>query len=156
MINDQLQLNQQVSQAGKPPVQTMKNAREMHKILAEASEQRDASFVSLPHHGQGFYHANPGPQLKSVEISAPYSHRGEKEVRMYTVHCRPAMEAILDAIEDSDLHPSFIFYSEQHYTLNPYTHKLMRVWTDIHTADDWWMLQVYFYTLKQYNCASSQ
>ena len=61
------------------------------------------------------------------------------------------MEAILDTIEDPDLHPAFIFYPERHYILNPHTHKLMRVWTDIHTADDWWMLQVSFQMLKQQN-----
>jgi hypothetical protein len=41
MINDQLQLNQQVS----PGVQTLKNAYEMHKILSEAGESQDTSLV---------------------------------------------------------------------------------------------------------------
>jgi hypothetical protein len=52
------------------------------------------------------------------------------------------MDAILDLIEDPDLHPSFTFYPERHYVLNPRTGKNMRVWTDIHTGDDWWELQV--------------
>jgi len=54
------------------------------------------------------------------------------------------MEAILDVIEDPDVHPSLIFYPEQHYILNPQTHKPMQVWTDVHTGDDWWQLQVHF------------
>lgn len=46
MINDQLRLNQRVSQAGKDG-HTMKNAREMHKILAQAGQYQDTSSVSL-------------------------------------------------------------------------------------------------------------
>ena len=80
-----------------------------------------------------------------MEISVPYSHGVKSEDRTYTVFFRPAMEAILDVIEDSDLHPSFTFYPERHYVFNPKTGKPMRVWTDIHTADDWWELQVHLY-----------
>ena len=80
-----------------------------------------------------------------MEISVPYSHGTTKEDRTYTVYHRPAMKAILDVIEDPDLRPSFTFYPERHYVLNPRTNKLMRVWTDIHTSDDWWELQVHFY-----------
>jgi hypothetical protein len=54
------------------------------------------------------------------------------------------MDATKDVIQDPDLLPSMIFYPERHYVLNPRTKKNMRVWTDIHTGDDWWMLQVYF------------
>lgn len=42
MINDQLQLNQRVSRS-----QTVKNAREMHKTLAQAGQYQDTSSVSL-------------------------------------------------------------------------------------------------------------
>jgi len=49
VINDQLQLNQRVSQASEQGVQTMKNAREMHKILAQAGQYQDTSSVSLLH-----------------------------------------------------------------------------------------------------------
>ena len=55
MIDDQLRLNQKTSQAGEPNVRTMKNAREMHKILAEAGEHWDVSSVCLPHHVWWFY-----------------------------------------------------------------------------------------------------
>ena len=148
MINDQFRLNQKASQDGKLHTQTMKNAREMHKILGEAGEYHDTSSVCLLHHLQGFHSTHYEAQFESVEISVPYSHGANEEDRTYTVHCRPAMEAILDAIEDPDLRPPFIFYPERHYILNPHTHKTMRVWTDIHTADDWWLLQVHLYTLK--------
>lgn len=80
-----------------------------------------------------------------MEISVPYSHGVKSEDRTYTIFFRPAMEAILDVIEDPDLHPSFTFYPERHYVLNPQTKKPMHVWTDIHTGDDWWELQVHFY-----------
>lgn len=79
-----------------------------------------------------------------MEITVPYSHGVKSEDRTYTISFRPAMEAILAVIEDPDLHPSFMFYPERHYVLNPQTKKPMRVWTDIHTGDDWWELQVHF------------
>lgn len=47
MINDQLRLNQRVSQAREPDMQTMKNAREMHNILAQAGQYQDTSSVGL-------------------------------------------------------------------------------------------------------------
>jgi len=49
MINDQLRLNQRVSNTGEPGVQTMKNAREMHNILARAGQYQDTSSVSPKH-----------------------------------------------------------------------------------------------------------
>jgi hypothetical protein len=45
MINDQLQLNQRSS----PTTHTMKNAHQMHKILAEASQHQDTSSVCFSH-----------------------------------------------------------------------------------------------------------
>lgn len=87
-------------------------------------------------------------QFRSVEISVPYSHGVKSEDWTYTVSFRPAMEAILGIIEDPDLHPSFTYYPEHHYVLNPQTKKLMRVWTDIYTGDDWWELQVHSYMFE--------
>ena len=87
-------------------------------------------------------------QFRTTEISVPYSHGINEEDWTYTVYYRPAMEAILDVIEDPDLCPSFTFYPERHYVLNPQTKKLMRVWTDVHTGDDWWELQVHFHILE--------
>lgn len=83
-------------------------------------------------------------QFRNVDISVPYSYGVKSEDWTYTVSFCPAMEAILDVIEDPDLHPSFTFYPERHYVLNPQTQKLVQVWTDIHTGDDWWELQVNF------------
>ena len=45
MINNQLRLNQKVSGAGEQGVYTMKNAREMHKTLAQAGQYQDTSSV---------------------------------------------------------------------------------------------------------------
>lgn len=50
MINDQLRLNRNSSQTSKLHIQTIKNACEMHKILAEAGEHQDASSVRPLHH----------------------------------------------------------------------------------------------------------
>lgn len=47
MINDQLHLNQKTSWAGEEHAQTMKNAQDLHKTLAEAGEYQDTSSVSL-------------------------------------------------------------------------------------------------------------
>ena len=144
MINDQLQLNQSVPSGA----QTMKNAREMHKILAEAGQHQDTSPVGLSYLLQCSHGAHWEVKFRSVEISVPYSHGVKSEDRTYTIFFRPAMKAILDLIEDPGLYPPFIFYPERHYVLNPQTKQLMRVWTDIHTGDDWWELQVHFYILQ--------
>ena len=81
-------------------------------------------------------------QFKKVSIEVPYVHGGTEERRTYNIYCRSSMDAILDLVEDPDLQPSFTFYPERHYILNPRTGTNMRVWTDIHTGDDWWKLQV--------------
>ena len=148
MINDQLRLNQEVSQAREQDTHAMKNAREMHKILAQAGQYQDISSVNLLYLLKSFHDAYVEVQFRSVDISVPYSHGVKSEDRTYAISFRPAMEAILDVIEDPDLWPSFTFYPERHYTLNPQTKELMRVWTDIHTGDDWWELQVCFTMTK--------
>ena len=81
----------------------------------------------------------------------PYVHGGTEKNRVYPVHCRSSMDAILDVIEDPDLRPSFTFYPEQHYVLNPRPGENMRVWTDIHTGDDWWELQVCGFSSTSHN-----
>ena len=151
MINSQLQLNQRVSQ----DAWTMKTARGMHKILAEAAQHQDTSSVSILCELYLSHETDLVVQFRSVEISVPYSHGVKSEDRTYTVFCCPALDAILSVIEDPDLHSSFIFYPERHYVLNPQTEKLMRVWTDIHTGDDWWDLQVHIHLLHQWDCTDS-
>ena len=81
-------------------------------------------------------------EFEKVDTEVPYAHGGIEEDRKYTIHCRSSLNAILDVIQDPDLYPSFTFYPERHYILNPRTNTNMRVWTDIHTGDDWWELQV--------------
>lgn len=51
------------------------------------------------------------------------------------------MDAILQVIEDPDLRGVFTSYPQRHYVRDPRGGN-MRVWTDVHTADDWWSLQV--------------
>ena len=52
------------------------------------------------------------------------------------------MDAVLRLIEDPYLRGAFTMYPQRHYIHNPCGGLNMRVWTDLHTADDWWSLQV--------------
>lgn len=63
-------------------------------------------------------------------------------MRVYTVRFRPALDAVRQVLEDPGLRSSLICYPERHYVRNPRTNENMRVWSDVHTADDWWELQV--------------
>ena len=63
-------------------------------------------------------------------------------MRVYTVRFRPALDAVRQVLEDPGLRSSLICYPERHYVQNPRTNENMRVWSDVHTADDWWELQV--------------
>ena len=112
----------------------------MHRILDKASSDLDISLVGW----LSLYPAEAADreQFKKADIQVPYVHGGREDKRTYSVYCRNSMDAILDVIQDPDLHSSFIYYPEHHYVLNPRTKKNMRVWTDIHTGDDWWKLQV--------------
>ena len=82
------------------------------------------------------------PQFRQEEITVPYIQGEFKEDRTYTVRYRPAMDAILRTIEDPDLRGIFTKYPQRHYVRDPHDGSNMRVWTDVHTADDWWSLQV--------------
>ena len=62
---------------------------------------------------------------------------------MYTVRYRPVMDAILNLIEDPDLRGVLNLYPQQCYLCDPHGGPNMRVWTDVHMADDWWSLQVF-------------
>jgi len=62
--------------------------------------------------------------------------------REYTVRFRPVLDAVRRALEDPGLRSSLIYYPERHYVRKPGTNENMRVWSDVHTADDWWELQV--------------
>ena len=52
------------------------------------------------------------------------------------------MDAVLRIIEDPNLRGAFTMYPQKHYVRDPCGGPNMRVWTDVHTADDWWSLQV--------------
>jgi hypothetical protein len=52
------------------------------------------------------------------------------------------MDVVLCTIEDRDLQEVFTMYPQRHYVRDPRGDQNMRVWTDVHTADDWWSLQV--------------
>lgn len=82
------------------------------------------------------------PQFRRAEIKVPFIQSGLKENRTYTVRYRPAMGEILRVIEDPDLQGILNLYPEQHYVRDPHGGPNMRVWTDVHTADDWWTFQV--------------
>ena len=60
----------------------------------------------------------------------------------YTIRFRPALDAVRQVLEDPGLRQSLIHYLERHYVWRPGTNENMRVWSDVHTADDWWELQV--------------
>lgn len=72
----------------------------------------------------------------------PYIQGEFREQRTYTVRYRPAMDVILRTIEDPNLQGLLNMYPQQHYVRDPRGGPNMRVWTDVHTADDWWSLQV--------------
>ena len=79
MINDQLRLNQQVSEASEQGVYTMKNAHEMHKTLAQAGQYQDTSSVESSTPPWSHCNVYVVMQFRSVEISVPYSHGVKSE-----------------------------------------------------------------------------
>jgi len=81
-------------------------------------------------------------QFRQAEIKVPFIQGGLKEDRTYTVCYCPAMGEILRMIEDPDFQGILNLYPEKHYVRDPHGGQNMRVWTDVHTADDWWTLQV--------------
>ena len=60
----------------------------------------------------------------------------------YRVRFRPALDAVKYVLEDPALRGSLVRYPERRYVRKPGTDTNMWVWSDVHTADDWWELQV--------------
>ena len=121
---------------------TLKNAREMHKYLQAAGIEDDLSqVVSRSLHARS---AADRFNLKFEQtiIQVPYGHKKTTETRNYKVHFRPALDAVKHVLEDPALRKHLIRYPERRYVRKPGTDENMRVWTDVHTADDWWDLQV--------------
>jgi hypothetical protein len=56
------------------------------------------------------------------------------------------MDAVLRTIEDPDLQDILTMYPQRHYVRDPRGDEKMRVFTDVHTADDWWSLQVQLFS----------
>ena len=81
-------------------------------------------------------------KFEQAEIQVPYEHKKTTETRKYKVRFRPALDAVKHVLEDSALQKHLIHYPERHYVRKPGTKENMRVWSDVHTADDWWELQV--------------
>lgn len=78
-------------------------------------------------------------KFERVEIHVPYK---KTEMRKYTVRFRSVLDAIWEVLEDPGLRESLIYYPERHYIRKPGTDENMRVWSDVHTGDDWWNVQV--------------
>ena len=124
----------------------VKNSRQMHELLARGTEEdltndsmkvgRVCSTMEITCYSQDL-------QFRQEEITVPYVRGEFSEDRTYVVRYRPAMDAVLHVIEDPDLRGVFTMYPERHYVCDPHGGPNMRVWTDVHTADDWWSLQVY-------------
>jgi hypothetical protein len=123
----------------------MNSSREMHELLARGTEGDpiDDSKVCIVNYPVGIPRLSPPIyQFRPEEITVPYIQGRSKEERTYTVRYRPAMEAVLHTIEDPDLQEVLTMYPQKHYVRDPCNDWNMRVWTDVHTADDWWSLQV--------------
>ena len=81
-------------------------------------------------------------KFEQVAIQVPYEHGKTTETRNYKVRFRPALDAVKHVLEDPALRTHLIRYPERHYIRKPGTNENMRVWSDVHSADDWWEIQV--------------
>jgi len=121
---------------------TLKNAREMHQHLLAAGKEDDLSQVMIQSYIHSMSSLADYLKFTQVEIQAEYEHGQTTEMRKYTVRFRPVLDAVKQVLEDPALRKSLIRYPERHYIRKPGTNVNMRVWSDVHTADDWWELQV--------------
>lgn len=123
---------------------TLKNAREMHQYLQAAGIEEDLSQVPLESCAFCIDPTADHPNLKfeRAKIQVPYEHKKTTETRSYRVHFRPALDAVKHVLEDPALRKCLIRHPERRYVRKPGAGENMHVWTDVHTADDWWELQV--------------
>ena len=138
-INEQLELWRQ---HGPNSNVTLKNAREMHQRLWAAGIDEDLSQVMTQRYIFSTSNLADHHEFKQAQIQAKYEYGQKTEMRDYTVRFRPALDAVKQVLEDPALRKSLIRYPERHYVRKPGTNGNMRVWSDVHTADDWWELQV--------------
>jgi len=124
----------------------VKTAKKVHELLAHGfGEDMDDSQVGHVHSAIKTSRRSRDPhQFRREEITVPYIQGEFKEDQTYTVRYRPAMDEVLRLIEDPDLQGAFTTYPQRHYVRDPRGGPNMRVWTDLHTGDDWWSLQVSF------------
>jgi len=127
----------------------VKTARKMHELLARGvGEDTDDSRVGPIQPAIKISHPSWDTcQFRREEITVPYIQGEFKEDRTYTVRYRPMMDEVLRLIEDPDLRGVLTMHPQRHYVRDPRGGPNMRVWTDLHTADDWWSLQVLFISL---------
>ncbi|KAH9934362.1 uncharacterized protein B0H18DRAFT_1207855, partial [Fomitopsis serialis] len=116
-INQQLRL---IHQSSASTQITLKNAAEIHTIL-----DIGLLTVNLDSFSKG-------------TLTLPFE--GEDD-RSYDFRWRDANEVLLQSLEDKGTRSSKVWYPEQHYVRRPGTANNMRVWSEAHTADDWWDLQ---------------
>ena len=114
----------------------------MHQCLEAAGVEEDLSQVNLQSTRRVFSADNLDVKFERVEIEVPYKHKKSTEMRQYKVRFRPALDAVKHVLEDPALQERLIRYPEKHYVRKPGTDENMRVWSDVHTASDWWELQV--------------
>ena len=122
---------------------TLKNAQDVHRHLQAASFEEDLSQVTsnplMSSVSSDLYFS----KFEQVEIQVPYKHKKMTEIRKYKVHFRPALDIVKHVLEDPALRSHLILYPKRHYVRKPGTGVNMRVWSDVHTANDWWELQVF-------------
>ena len=123
----------------------VRSSREMHQLLACGvdGDLTGSSKVRAVYHCMRSGIAHKFLQFRQEEIIVPYVQGQVEDNRTYIVRYRPAMDAILRTIEDPDLQGVLTMYPQQHYVCDPNGNQNMRVFTDVHTADDWWSLQVH-------------
>ncbi|KAF7796306.1 hypothetical protein EIP86_007483 [Pleurotus ostreatoroseus] len=116
-VNKQLSLIHRASSGSKI---SLKNAVEMHAVLAKAADFDDLE------------------EFKTEEIKVAYK---TSDFRTYTLRFRDAMPAIMRTIEDQGLLREIQLYPEKRYVLRKDGKSIMRVINEAWTADDWHELQ---------------
>ena len=126
----------------------MKNTREMHRCLQIRTqiagvEEDISQVVSRPE----ILRVNPGTncrylKFEQAEVRVLYECGKTGETRNHRVRFCPSLDAVKRGLKDPALRIHLFRYPEMHYIWKPGAHKNMPVWTDAHTADDWWKFQV--------------
>jgi hypothetical protein len=114
----------------------------MHQCLQAAGIEEDLSQVVSRSYALLILADRLNPKFEQAEIQVPYEHKNTTEMRNYKVRFRPALGAVKHVLEDLAMRKNLIRHPEKHYVRKPGTNENMQVWSDVHTADDWWELQV--------------